>query len=43
MLPFILAEHFIKILGIKLEIESIPEKGSNFTICVPLKYKENQK
>ena len=35
-----LSEHLIKILGIKLEIESIPEQGSTFTLCIPLQYKD---
>lgn len=35
-----LTEHLIEILGIKLEIESIPEQGSNFTICIPLQFKD---
>lgn len=34
-----LTEHLVKILGIKLDIESTPGQGSNFTITIPLEYK----
>jgi len=33
-----LTEHLVKLLGLKLEIESSPGKGSTFTLSIPLEY-----
>ena len=37
-----LTEHLVKILGIELNIESIPNEGSNFILSIPNNFKKNK-